>query len=158
MGRIFFRLYFILQKKEREEEDFEDDATSSTKKWKRQKKDSAEQPDQGAVTVAYHGTGEQAGYDLCSDLNVEPSSCLDDVRQDVDDNVDTNHGSEQDEMHQDDPILWEEGLGLNPMRGNKLLCQENSTNEDFDVETFGREDSWALECKLTMRFSSGSFQ
>ncbi|BFG34268.1 hypothetical protein CerSpe_205420 [Prunus speciosa] len=139
------RKLWVYLHREREEEDFEDDGTSSTKKWKRQKKDSAEQPDQGAVTVAYHGTGEQAGYDLCSDLNVEPSSCLDDVRQDVEeDNVDTNHGSEQDEMHQDDPILWEEGLGLNPMRENKLLCQENSTNEDFDDETFGRERTVGL--------------
>ncbi|KAM1148917.1 hypothetical protein ACFX2B_029273 [Malus domestica] len=131
------RKLWVYLHREREEEDFEDDGTSSTKKWKRQKKDAGDLPDQGAVTVAYHGTEEQTGYDVCSDLNVEPS-CLDDMQQDVEDNTDTNNGSEQDEMRQGDPLLWE-GVGLNPTRENKLLCQENSTNEDFDDETFGRE-------------------
>ncbi|KAK9279427.1 hypothetical protein L1049_013106 [Liquidambar formosana] len=53
------RKLWVYLHREREEEDFEDDGTSSTKKWKRQKKDATEQFDQGAVTVAYHGTGEQ---------------------------------------------------------------------------------------------------
>lgn len=146
------RKLWVYLHREREEEDFEDDGTSSTKKWKRQKKDAADQPDQGGVTVAYHGSEEQTGYDLCSDLNAEPS-CLDDdkgveleyndVGQDADVDVDTNHGSEQDEMRQDNPTVWE-GLDLNPMRENKLLCQENSTNEDFDDETFGRERTVGL--------------
>ncbi|EXB53239.1 Nuclear factor related to kappa-B-binding protein [Morus notabilis] len=140
------RKLWVYLHREREEEDFEDDGTSSTKKWKRQKKDAAEQADQGAVTVAYHGTADQAGYDLCSDLNAEPSSVddkgvefgCDDARQNVDDNVDLNQESEQGDMRESHSMVWE-GLDLNPIRENKLLCQENSTNEDFDDETFGRE-------------------
>lgn len=141
------RKLWVYLHREREEEDFEDDGTSSTKKWKRQKKDPAEQSEQGAVTVAYHGAGDPTGYDLCSDLNVEPS-CNDDdkgmepvyndVRQDLEDNVDMNHGSDHSDTQQDQPVVWE-SIGLNPMRENKLLCQENSRNEDFDDETFGRE-------------------
>ncbi|KAI4353498.1 hypothetical protein L6164_002443 [Bauhinia variegata] len=136
------RKLWVYLHREREEEDFEDDGTSSTKKWKRQKKDPADQSEQGTVTVAYHGTGEQSGYDLCSDLNMEPS-CIDDVKgmelghSDVmvngESNVDVNHSSEQ-----GNSMVWK-GLGLNPGRENDLLCQENSTNEEFDDESFGRE-------------------
>lgn len=145
------RKLWVYLHREREEEDFEDDGTSSTKKWKRQKKDAADQSDQGAVTVAYHGTGEQSGYDLCSDLNVEPSGneddkgaelVSDDVRLNVEDNVDVNPASEQGTACQGNSMAWET-LGPNPMRENKLLCQENSTNEDFDNE-FGRERSVGL--------------
>ncbi|KAB1226157.1 Nuclear factor related to kappa-B-binding protein [Morella rubra] len=146
------RKLWVYLHREREEEDFEDDGTSSTKKWKRQKKDAPEQSEQGAVTVAYHGTQDQTGYDLCSDLNIEPS-CMDDekgmepvdndVRQDNGDNVDMNHGSELSETHQGHPAVWD-AIDINPMRENKLLCQENSTNEDFDDETFGKERSVGL--------------
>lgn len=141
------RKLWVYLHREREEEDFEDDGTSSTKKWKRQKKDPAEQSDQGAVTVAYHGSGDQTGYDLCSDLNAEPSgndddkrmeTVYNDVRQNLEDNVDVHHGPEHGDAHQDHPVVWE-GIGLNPIQENKLLCQENSTNEDFDDEAFGRE-------------------
>ncbi|XP_004294635.1 PREDICTED: uncharacterized protein LOC101312707 [Fragaria vesca subsp. vesca] len=145
------RKLWVYLHREREEEDFEDDGTSSTKKWKRQKKDAADQADLGGVTVAYPGSEEQSGYDLCSDLNADPSFLdddkgmeleYDDVRQDADVDADPNQGSELDEMHQDNPI-WE-GLDLNPMRERKLLCQENSTNEDFDDEAFGRERTVGL--------------
>lgn len=141
------RKLWVYLHREREEEDFEDDGTSSTKKWKRQKKETGEQFDQGTVTVAYHGAGEQSGFDLSNDLNAEPS-CMDDdkrgdpmydnVRQNVEVNVENDHGAEQGNSHGDQPVVWE-ALTLNPMRENKLLCQENSTNEDFDDETFGRE-------------------
>ncbi|KAJ0796274.1 putative nuclear factor related to kappa-B-binding protein [Helianthus annuus] len=67
------RKLWVYLHREREEEDFEDDGTSSTKKWKRQKKETVEpvEPsDQGgAVTLAYHGTGEPTEFDL----SVEPS-------------------------------------------------------------------------------------
>ncbi|XVF05602.1 hypothetical protein REPUB_Repub05bG0187000 [Reevesia pubescens] len=140
------RKLWVYLHREREEEDFEDDGTSSTKKWKRQKKDTAEQSDQGAVTVAFHGTRDQSGFDLGSDLNVEPSSIDDDKkmeaechdRQNTEDNADTSHGSEQGNNQQDHPITWEP-LDLNPVQESKLLCQENSTNEDFEGETFGRK-------------------
>ncbi|KAJ9185017.1 hypothetical protein P3X46_004695 [Hevea brasiliensis] len=141
------RKLWVYLHREREEEDFEDDGTSSTKKWKRQKKDPADQPDQGAVTVAFHGNVDQSGFDLGSDLNVAPSGPDDDKRtklvhndakQSMEDNAETSHVSEQSNMHQGHPVVWDT-LSLNPMRENKLLCQENSTNEDFDDETFGRE-------------------
>ncbi|GAV71393.1 hypothetical protein CFOL_v3_14887 [Cephalotus follicularis] len=138
------RKLWVYLHRDREEEDFEDDGTSSTKKWKRQKKDPAEQPDQGAVTVAFLGTGDQSGFDLGSDLNVEPPSVNEDKRTEVvfDDGkqnlavkMDSSHGSEPDQGH---PMVWE-ALSLNPVQETKLLCQENSTNEDFDDETFERE-------------------
>ncbi|XP_050371349.1 uncharacterized protein LOC126789269 [Argentina anserina] len=145
------RKLWVYLHREREEEDFEDDGTSSTKKWKRPKKDAADQPELGGVTVAYNGSEEQSGYDLCSDLNADPSFLdddkgmeleYDDLRQDAD--VDTNQGSEVDELRQENAMVWEEGLDLNPMRESKLLCQENSTNEDLDDETFGRERTVGL--------------
>lgn len=68
------RKLWVYLHREREEEDFEDDGTSSTKKWKRQKKEPVEPSDQqGAVTSAYHGSSEPTGFDLSSDLNMEPS-------------------------------------------------------------------------------------
>lgn len=143
------RKLWVYLHREREEEDFEDDGTSSTKKWKRQKKEGVEPSDQGAVTVAYHqGNGEQPGFDLSSDLNVEPSGVDEDKpvdllyfddRHHAEDNVETSHVLEQGGMHQGGaPMVWET-LGLNPIQENRLLCQENSTNEDFDDETFVRE-------------------
>lgn len=97
------RKLWVYLHREREEEDFEDDGTSSTKKWKRQKKESGEAADQGGtVTLAYRGPGDQTGFDLSSDLNMEPAGIIDD---------------------------------------NKLLCEKNSTNEDFDD---GREEDVEL--------------
>ncbi|KAL6979261.1 hypothetical protein U1Q18_020926 [Sarracenia purpurea var. burkii] len=140
------RKLWVYLHREREEEDFEDDGTSSTKKWKRQKKETTEPFEQGTVTVAYHGSGEQTGFELSSDLNVEPS-CMDedkemelayyDGRHNMEDNLETSHGSEQGTMHQGHPMAWE-SLSLNSMRESRLLCQENSTNEEFDDETCGR--------------------
>lgn len=112
------------------------------------KKDPADQPDQGAVTVAFHGNVDQSGFDMGSDLNVEPPGPDDDKRTDlvyndakqrVQNNAEASHVSEQGSMHQGHPVAWDDALSSNPMRENKLLCQENSTNEDFDDETFGRE-------------------
>ncbi|XP_052187069.1 LOW QUALITY PROTEIN: uncharacterized protein LOC127797908 [Diospyros lotus] len=141
------RKLWVYLHREREEEDFEDDGTSSTKKWKRQKKDIAEPFEQGTVTVAYHGVGEQSGFELNSDLNIE-SSCMDedkgmdllyyDGSHNIEDNVETSHGSEQGAMQLGRPMAWD-SLGLSSMQETKLLCQENSTNEDFEDETFGRE-------------------
>ncbi|GMI92070.1 NUCLEAR FACTOR KAPPA-B-BINDING-LIKE PROTEIN 1 [Hibiscus trionum] len=123
------RKLWVYLHREREEEDFEDDGTSSTKKWKRQKKETVEQPDQGAVTVAFHTTGDLSGVDLGSDLNAEPPCTDGDKkmetgfhdRQDVEDNADADHGSEHG----------------HPVHESKLPCKENSTNEEFDDEAFG---------------------
>nr|KYP58602.1 Nuclear factor connected with kappa-B-binding protein [Cajanus cajan] len=141
------RKLWVYLHREREEEDFEDDGTSSTKKWKRQKKDAADQSDQGTVTVAGHGTGEQSGYDLCSDLNVDPPPCIvddkemellsTDIRLNADAHVDVNVASEEGNVCDGNSMAWE-ALDLNPTRSREL-CHENSTNEDFDDESFGRE-------------------
>lgn len=139
------RKLWVYLHREREEEDFDDDGTSSTKKWKRQKKDVADQSDQAPVTVACNGTGEQSGYDLCSDLNVDPPCIEDDkeavqllstdTRPNAEDHVVVNPVSEVGNSCEDNSMTWE-GLDLNPTRE---LCQENSTNEDFGDESFGRE-------------------
>lgn len=142
------RKLWVYLHREREEEDFEDDGTSSTKKWKRQRKEVAESLDQGSVTVAFHGHGEQTGFDPSSDLNIEPS-CMDDDkkpevmysddRDNVEENTENSPGNEIGADHGGPtPIVWN-ALGLNSMEENKLLCQENSTNDDFDDEIFGRE-------------------
>lgn len=138
------RKLWVYLHREREEEDFEDDGTSSTKKWKRQKKEPAEPSDQGAVTVAYHGNEEQIhGFDLSSDLNAEPLCGADDEKRvdlvyydDMKNNVEDN--IEISQQNQNPPIVWD-ALGLNSIQENRLLCQENSTNEDFEDEAFGRE-------------------
>ncbi|KAK9279897.1 hypothetical protein L1049_013580 [Liquidambar formosana] len=75
-----------------------------------------------------------------------------DVRQTVDDNVETSHGAEQGTMQRGHPMVWD-ALGLNSTRENKLLCQENSTNEDFDDETFGRERPVGVLNYITKSFS-----
>ncbi|GLU02435.1 hypothetical protein SLE2022_196860 [Rubroshorea leprosula] len=140
------RKLWVYLHREREEEDFEDDGTSSTKKWKRPRKDTTEQSEQGVVTVAFHGTGDQSGIDLGTDVNANPS-CIDDdkkmemdynLRQNEEDNVDTSHGSQQGNRQQGNLMDWEPPE-LHPVQGNKLLCQENSNNEDFEDETFGRD-------------------
>ncbi|XP_043700770.1 uncharacterized protein LOC122651451 [Telopea speciosissima] len=141
------RKLWVYLHREREEEDFEDDGTSSTKKWKRQRKDGTEQLDPGPLNISYHGSGEPIaggpGYDLGSDLNVEPAPIHegrrtelgynDDSKQKIEDNVESYAGSGQGGMH----LGWE-------ARENKMLCQENSTNEDFDDETFSRERPFGL--------------
>ncbi|KAK2370910.1 nuclear factor kappa-B-binding protein [Trifolium repens] len=139
------RKLWVYLHREREEEDFEDDGTSSTKKWKRQKKDATDQSDQPTVAVACNGTGEQSGYDLCSDLNVDPPCNEDDkgtvqllpndTRLNAEDHVVVNPVSEEGNVCEDNSMAWET-LDLNPTRE---LCQENSTNEDFGDESFGQE-------------------
>ncbi|CAN4119974.1 unnamed protein product [Withania somnifera] len=132
--------------RDREEEDFEDDGTSSTKKWKRQKKEVAEPSDQGAVTVAYQGTGEQNGFDLSSDLNVEPSNVeedhtdltCEDGKDHVEDNIDGSHMLEQAAMNCGSSLMDWDTLCSTPGDGNKLLCQQNST-DNIDDEKCGGE-------------------
>ncbi|XP_059315167.1 uncharacterized protein LOC132065681 [Lycium ferocissimum] len=132
--------------RDREEEDFEDDGTSSTKKWKRQKKEAPEPADQGAVPVAYHGTGEQNGFDLSSDLNVEPSNVdedrtdltCEDGKDHVEDNIKSSHVAEQGAMQCGSSLMDWDTLCSTPGEGNKLLCQQNST-DNFDDETCGGE-------------------
>lgn len=124
------RKLWVYLHREREEEDFEDDGTSSTKKWKRPKKDaSTEQGEQGSVTVAYPGSGDQAGFDLTSDLNAEPSCQENSV-----DNMEKIHSSD-------------------PVQENELQCQENSTNDDSLAE---ERDIGLLGANLKPDFLSGT--
>ncbi|CAI9105252.1 OLC1v1004136C1 [Oldenlandia corymbosa var. corymbosa] len=136
--------------REREEEDFEDDGTSSTKKWKRQKKEANESGDQETVTVAaLPENGEPSGLDLTSDLNTDPAVSMEednkpgdmllhDAADDPENNVEISPGSVQGVDHDAPPMVWDP-VGLNSMQENSLLCQENSTNDDFDDEIFCRE-------------------
>ncbi|GAB4860266.1 hypothetical protein Ancab_011747 [Ancistrocladus abbreviatus] len=150
------RKLWVYLHRDREEEDFEDDGTSSTKKWKRQKKDASELYDQGTLPGAYNGVGEQSGFDFSGDLNVEPlctnnnnrMECTnndnrmevmyDDTRQCTEDSVKINLVPDQGLLHHPQPMVWE-ALCLDPMTEEKLLCQQNSTNEDFDDDTFDGE-------------------
>ncbi|URD86910.1 nuclear factor related to kappa-B-binding protein, related [Musa troglodytarum] len=68
------RKLWVYLHRDREEEDFEDDGTSSTKKWKRQRKDSIDQSDIGAVNDVDAGVlagGSSSGQDHVDDLNVD---------------------------------------------------------------------------------------
>ncbi|OIW03948.1 hypothetical protein TanjilG_30224 [Lupinus angustifolius] len=154
------RKLWVYLHREREEEDFEDDGTSSTKKWKRQKKDAADQSDQGTASVAQPGFVEQSGVDLCSNLNVDLPVINKDkgmehlsndsrlnIAEDVvdvnqaQDPVDVNHTSEDANVCEGTSMALE-ALGLNPPQE---ICQENSTNEDFDDESIGRERPTGLQ-------------
>ncbi|KAK6163242.1 hypothetical protein DH2020_000106 [Rehmannia glutinosa] len=141
------RKLWVYLHRDREEEDFEDDGTSSTKKWRRQKKETTEPSETGDVTVAYPGPSGQSGFDLVSDLNVEALCADDDKRSEPDyhngndqmeDNAETSHGSDRGMHPGPTPVMWN-GLELKSTNENKLLCQENSTNEDFDEDAFGGE-------------------
>nr|XP_029120269.1 uncharacterized protein LOC105044531 [Elaeis guineensis]XP_029120270.1 uncharacterized protein LOC105044531 [Elaeis guineensis] len=147
------RKLWVYLHRDREEEDFEDDGTSSTKKWKRQRKDATDQSEMGAVNDgSYHATGDPnvggstAGYDYDPDPNIEPSSIkagetselvYNDSRPDME-NIQSFVDSKPGTRNQGSSLSWE-ALGMNPLREDKMLCQENSTNEDFDDEAFSRE-------------------
>ncbi|KAM7278632.1 hypothetical protein ACFE04_005766 [Oxalis oulophora] len=134
------RKLWVYLHRDREEEDFEDDGTSSTKKWKRPKKEPGQET--AAVTVAFHGESpDQPGFDLGSDLNTEPQPSNNDdqrtemmlleyVKESTEENIAVNPGSELDNANNGHPMVWEE---------NKMLCQGNSTNEDFDNEAYEKE-------------------
>lgn len=134
------RKLWVYLHREREEEDFEDDGTSSTKKWRRQKKEAAEPSEAGDVTVAYSGA---VGLDSVSDLNAD-TLCLDDDKRSepdyqngndqMEDNVETSHGSDPGP----NPVMWNEA-GEKSSEETKLMCQENSTNEEFEEDAFGGE-------------------
>ncbi|KAJ6833351.1 uncharacterized protein M6B38_340295 [Iris pallida] len=146
------RKLWVYLHRDREEEDFEDDGTSSTKKWKRQRKDATDQSDTGAANdVTYHASGDptvsgSARYDFNPDHNVDSSSfqaginehMYNDLRSNMDNFqpliVDPSAG----DRGEGNPMGWE-ALGLNALQENKLLCQENSTNEEFEDEAFSRE-------------------
>ena len=78
--------------------------------------------------------------------NIEPSSIkagetselvYNDTRPDME-NIQSFVDSKPGTRNQGSSLSWE-ALGMNPLREDKMLCQENSTNEDFDDEAFSRE-------------------
>ncbi|KAJ6818438.1 uncharacterized protein M6B38_405285 [Iris pallida] len=147
------RKLWVYLHRDREEEDFEDDGTSSTKKWKRQRKDATDQSDTGAANdMSYHATadptvGGSARYDFNPDLNADSSSFQAGIKNeskynDLRSNMETFQPLIVDpsagDRGQGNPMGWE-ALGLNVLQENKMLCQENSTNEHFEDEAFSRE-------------------
>ncbi|KAH7677953.1 nuclear factor related to kappa-B-binding protein [Dioscorea alata] len=139
------RKLWVYLHRDREEEDFEDDGTSSTKKWKRQRKDPSEQPELGtAGDVSYHAGGDpgggvsSTGYDFNTDLNAGTSSIPADEKDELvysdlrpsTDNIQTFIGSSSVSRNQNNG-LNSDVLGMNALRENKILCQENFTSEDF---------------------------
>ncbi|CAA0811934.1 Unknown protein [Striga hermonthica] len=124
------RKLWVYLHRDREEEDFEDDGTSSTKKWRRQKK---EAPEIGDVTVASYSGGVQgqSGFDLVSDVNVEPLFGDDDKRSEHD----YQNGEGNNDVAEEDagPGLRLKSIAVE----DKLLCQENSMNDD--EVAYGRE-------------------
>ncbi|RRT42981.1 hypothetical protein B296_00042385 [Ensete ventricosum] len=153
------RKLWVYLHRDREEEDFEDDGTSSTKKWKRQRKDSIDQSDIGAVNDVDAGVlvgGSSSGQDHVDDLNVDAAFISagekaelvsEDMRPDMENIhplVDTTTVSKKSQGNWDGP-------GVNSLRENRLVCQENSTDEDFDDETFSQERPIRLQYDLTMK-------
>ncbi|XP_008810520.2 uncharacterized protein LOC103721910 [Phoenix dactylifera] len=147
------RKLWVYLHRDREEEEFEDDGTSSTKKWKRPRKDATDQSDMGTVNDgSYHASGDPAmggstaRYHYDPDLNNIKSSSIkagekpelyNDLRPDVE-NIQSFVDSKPGTRNQSNSLSWE-APGLNLLEENKMVCQENSMNEDFDDEAFSRE-------------------
>ncbi|XP_020583349.1 uncharacterized protein LOC110026662 isoform X2 [Phalaenopsis equestris] len=136
------RKLWVYLHRDREDEDFEDDGTSSTKKWKRQRKDATDNSDVAAVNDSnYAATGDptavgSSGYDFHPDLNVGDNGELvySDLRPTKENFQSFIHTSHHADRRQDNSMSWDV-LGAE----NRMLCQENSTNEDFDDESFSRD-------------------
>ncbi|KAK8959409.1 hypothetical protein KSP40_PGU018280 [Platanthera guangdongensis] len=144
------RKLWVYLHRDREDEDFEDDGTSSTKKWKRQRKEATDNSDMAEVNDSNHpAIGDLAavgsGYDFHPTLNVGSSTVntgdngelvYSDLRP-TKENFQSYINPIHSERRQDNLLNWE-ALGVNHLHENKLLCQENSTNENFDDESFSR--------------------
>ncbi|CAH9094421.1 unnamed protein product [Cuscuta europaea] len=100
------RKLWVYLHRDREEEDFEDDGTSSTKKWKRQKKEDV--IDQGDAPAAA--------------ITIAPYNDDDDAR-------DALHGEEDGSNN----VIHQEAVAPPDFPGSSsLMCQENSTIDNFD--------------------------
>ncbi|KAK8918605.1 hypothetical protein KSP39_PZI021713 [Platanthera zijinensis] len=147
------RKLWVYLHQDREEEDFEDDGTSSTKKWKRQRKEAIDPSEVEAANESnYPATEEQAavGSSACDfnlDLNIVTSDAnMDDKGELVYNDLRPNRENVQSYVNapryergrSNPPINWGV-IGGNPVQETSMLCQENSTNQDFDDESFSRE-------------------
>ncbi|CAL9044027.1 unnamed protein product, partial [Musa banksii] len=155
------RKLWVYLHKDREEEDFEDDGTSSTKKWKRQRKDSIDPSDIGAVNdvdtgvLAIGGSSVGLDHDHDHDLIVETSSSrvgekVELVCEDMGPNMENVQSLMASTTVSKSHSNWED-LGSNPLREKRLICQENSTDEDFDDETFSQERPMQLQYDRIMK-------
>lgn len=121
------RKLWVYLHRDREEEDFEDDATASKKKWKRPRRG-----DHGAAAA-----GElAAGFDEFS----PPPLFQDEMGENMDESLAPliesieKGAAAAGEGH---PMGWEV-LGVGPaVAEERMVCRENSTNEDFEDEGFG---------------------
>ncbi|XP_072985169.1 uncharacterized protein [Typha latifolia] len=144
------RKLWVYLHRDREEEDFEDDGTSSTKKWKRQRRDATDPLDNVQATGDPAVGVSSAGYYCDTDLNVDLSSVREenselvynDMRPEME-NMKSLNDTAQGNRSSDNSGSWEP-LQLNSLQENKMLCQENSTNEDFDDGSFSRERQLGL--------------
>ncbi|KAG6487322.1 uncharacterized protein LOC122009656 [Zingiber officinale] len=141
------RKLWVYLHRDREEEDFEDDGTSSTKKWKRQRKDTADPSDTGIANDVDTGTlavcGPSTGLDHDHNLNVGTASVgsgdtADHLNEDMDVNVENFHPLMDINTISESNGNWN-ALGLNLLNENRLVCQKNSTDEDYKDETFCQE-------------------
>ncbi|KAG6526576.1 uncharacterized protein LOC122047761 [Zingiber officinale] len=135
------RKLWVYLHREREEEDFEDDGTSSTKKWKRQRKDLeiGNDVDTGSLAVCDFSTG----LDHDHNLNVGTTSfgsgeIAEHLNEDMGVNVENFHSLMDTNIVSEGNSNWN-SLGLNLLNENRLVCQKNSTDEDYNDETFCQE-------------------
>jgi hypothetical protein len=154
------RKLWVYLHKDREEEDFEDDGTSSTKKWKRPRKDGTD-ADAGAVVSgscldpeANSDTGTGAGVSASMSTN-PPTEKVEKVEmvkverkvESVCENVAPASRSSAGGLASTTSLMAGKGFGVDTGfgtstilgSGSKMLCRENSTNDDFDDEDAGKE-------------------
>ncbi|CAA6669343.1 unnamed protein product [Spirodela intermedia] len=124
------RKLWVYLHRDREEEDFEDDATASKKKWKRPRRG-----DHGAAAAA---AGElAAGFD---EFSPPPPLFQDEMGDNMEESLAPliesieKGAAAAGEGH---PMGWEV-LGVGSAAAEeRMVCRENSTNEDFEDEGFG---------------------
>ena len=112
------RKLWVYLHRDREEEDFEDDGTASKKKWKRPRRGAAAGDDSTAAGLeAEEEEEEEEGV----------AALIDSMER----------GGAAGQGH---PMGWEVlGIGAVTAAEERMVCRENSTNEDFDDDGFGRE-------------------
>lgn len=155
------RKLWVYLHQDREEEDFEDDGTSSTKKWKRQRKDAIDPSEVEAanesncLALEEQAAGGSSACDFNLDLNIVSSDAnMDEKGELVYNDLRPNRENVQSyvnaalcERGQSNSINWGV-IGGNPVQETNMLCQENSTNQDFDDESFSRERVRLLSATL----------
>ncbi|KMZ64307.1 hypothetical protein ZOSMA_376G00150 [Zostera marina] len=151
------RKLWVYLHQDREEEDFEDDGTSSTKKWKKPRKDGVDNSDMVVTETNCNANENQnripvdfasVGYDIVdpattgtgsSSINpgMIPELFCGDLRPNIENIENFIDSSIQGGGSQEHPMGWEV-LNSNSLHENRIVCQENSRNDDLGDEAFGR--------------------